>query len=205
MAVLRREPMSYEVELKFPIADPSDLTLQLLARGATQGRVVHQYDLYFRHPSRDFRETHEALRIRRHDDDVFITYKGPVVDKQTKMRREIEIAVGRRPEDFDRMRELLMMLGFEPVRPVEKTRALFHLVWEGRELELAVDSFDDLGTFLEIEAIAAEGDRDKARDTILGLAERLGLSNPERRSYLALMLAQDARKAGADSNSGARG
>ncbi len=197
--------MSYEVELKFPIADPADLTLQLLARGATQGRVVHQYDLYFRHPSRDFRETHEALRIRRQDDDVFITYKGPVVDKQTKMRREIEIAVGRRRQDFDRMRELLMMLGFEPVRPVEKTRALFHLVWEGRELELAVDSIDDLGTFLEIEAIAEEGDRDKARDAILGLAERLGLSNPERRSYLALMLERDARQAASESNSGSRG
>ena len=68
------------------------------------------------------------------------------------MRREIEIAIGRRPEDFDRMRELLMMLGFEPVRPVEKTRALFHLAWEGRDLELAVDSIDELGTFLEIEA-----------------------------------------------------
>jgi adenylate cyclase, class 2 len=197
--------MSYEVELKFPIADPSDLTLQLLARGATHGRVVHQYDLYFRHPSRDFQQTHEALRLRHDDDDVFITYKGPVVDKQTKMRREIEIAVGRRPEDFDRMRELLMMLGFEPVRPVEKTRALFHLAWEGRQLELAVDSIDDLGNFLEIEALAEESDRDTARDAILGLAGRLGLTNPERRSYLALMLERDAQQAAAERKLGSRG
>jgi adenylate cyclase class 2 len=186
--------VTYEVELKFPIADASDVTLQLIARGATPGRVVHQYDVYFRHPSRDFQQTHEAFRIRRYDDDVFITYKGPVLDKATKTRREIEIAVGRRPEDFDRMRELLVMLGFEPVRPVEKTRALFHLAWEGRELELAVDSIDDLGTYLEIEALAEENDRDAARDAILRLAERLGLKNPERRSYLALMLEWDARQ-----------
>ncbi len=186
--------MTYEVELKFPIADASDVTLQLIARGATPGRVVHQYDVYFRHPSRDFQQTHEAFRIRRYDDDVFITYKGPVLDKATKTRREIEIAVGRRPEDFDRMRELLVMLGFEPVRPVEKTRALFHLTWEGRELELAVDSIDDLGTYLEIEALAEESDRDAARDAILRLAERLSLKNPERRSYLALMLEWDARQ-----------
>ncbi|HUE14421.1 MAG TPA: class IV adenylate cyclase [Planctomycetaceae bacterium] len=186
--------MTYEVELKFPIADASDVTLQLIARGATPGRVVHQYDVYFRHPSRDFQQTHEAFRIRRYEDDVFITYKGPVLDKATKTRREIEIAVGRRPEDFDRMRELLVMLGFEPVRPVEKTRALFHLAWEGRELELAVDSIDDLGTYLEIEALAEENDRDAARDGILRLAERLGLQNPERRSYLALMLEWDARQ-----------
>jgi len=186
--------VTYEVELKFPIADASDVTLQLIARGATPGRVVHQYDVYFRHPSRDFQQTHEAFRIRRYDDDVFITYKGPVLDKATKTRREIEIAVGRRPEDFDRMRELLVMLGFEPVRPVEKARALFHLAWEGRELELAVDSIDDLGTYLEIEALAEENDRDLARDAILRLAERLGLKNPERRSYLALMLEWDARQ-----------
>ncbi len=188
--------MSYEVELKFPIADASDMTLQLLARGATQGRVLHQHDVYFRHPSRDFRQTHEALRLRHYDDEVFITYKGPVVDTQTKTRREIEIAIGRRPEDFDRMREVLMLLGFEPVRPVEKTRALFHLAWEGRDLELAVDSIDELGTFLEIEALAEENERDAARDTILRLAERLGLKNAERRSYLALMLEYDARKSG---------
>jgi adenylate cyclase, class 2 len=188
--------MSYEVELKFPIVDASDLTLQLLARGAIQGRVLQQHDVYFRHPSRDFGQTHEALRLRHYDDEVFITYKGPVVDTQTKTRREIEIAIGRRPEDFDRMREVLMLLGFEPVRPVEKTRALFHLAWEGRDLELAVDSVDELGTFLEIEAIAEENERDAARDTILRLAERLSLKNAERRSYLALMLEHDARNSG---------
>jgi len=185
--------VTYEVELKFPIPDAADLTLQLIGRGAVQGRVVHQCDLYFRHPSRDFQQTHEALRIRRSGDDVFITYKGPIVDKQTKTRHEIEIAVGRTPDDFDRMRELLVMLGFQPVRPVEKTRAVFHLAWEGRDLELAVDSVDNLGTFLEIEALAEENERDSARDSILRLAERLNLKNPERRSYLQLVLEADSK------------
>jgi adenylate cyclase class 2 len=182
--------VTYEVELKFPIPDAADVTLQLISRGAAQGSVVYQCDLYFRHPSRDFQQTHEALRIRRSADDVFITYKGPVVDKQTKTRHEIEIAIGRKPEDFERMRDLLVMLGFQPVRPVEKTRALFHLAWEGRDLELAVDSIDDLGTYLEIEALAEEDERDAARDSILRLAERLDLKNPERRSYLQLVSEQ---------------
>jgi adenylate cyclase class 2 len=185
--------MTYEVELKFPIADPADLSLQLLAHGAAQGRVVHQYDLYFRHPARDFQQTHEAFRLRRCDDEFFVTYKGPVVDEKTKMRREIEIAIGRTPDDFGRMRELLVKLGFEPVRPVEKTRALFHLLWEGRQLELAVDSIDPLGAFLEIEALADEDDRNEARDSILRLAQRLGMDSPERRSYLALLFEHDQR------------
>jgi adenylate cyclase class 2 len=182
------DSQTFEVELKFPIADADEITLQLLARGAQHGGVVRQSDLYFQHPCRDFRQTHEALRLRRTDDGVRITYKGPIVDTRTKMRREIELPVGRDPADVDQFHELLTILGFEPVRGVEKLRALYDLSWEGRTLELAVDAVDGLGTFLEIEAMAHGSDRDAARDAILRLAENLGLKNPERRSYLQLLI-----------------
>jgi adenylate cyclase class 2 len=183
-------PETFEVELKFPIADADDMTLQILARGARRGGVVRQSDLYFQHPSRDFRQTHEALRLRRTEDGLRITYKGPIVDARTKMRREIELAVGRDPSDFDQFRELLKILGFEPVRGVEKTRAVYDLKCEGRDLELAVDAVDGLGTYLEIESLAQASDREAARDIILRLAENLGLKNPERRSYLQLLIQQ---------------
>jgi adenylate cyclase, class 2 len=179
---------TFEVELKFPIVDADEITLQLLARGAQRGAVVRQSDLYFQHPCRDFRQTHEALRLRRTDDGVRITYKGPIIDSRTKMRREIELPVGRDGGDVAQFRELLTILGFEPVRGVEKTRALYDLVWEGRDLELAVDAVDGLGTFLEIESLAQDHDRDAARDAILRLAENLELKNPERRSYLQLLI-----------------
>jgi adenylate cyclase class 2 len=183
-------PATFEVELKFPIADADEITLELLARGATRGGVVRQSDLYFQHPSRDFRETHEALRLRRTDDGVKITYKGPIIDSQTKTRREIELPVGRDAGDFDQLCELLKILGFEPVRGVAKVRAIYDLTWEGRNLELAVDSVDGLGTFLEIESLAQDHDREAARDVILGLAAKLGLKNAERRSYLQLLIQQ---------------
>ena len=183
-------PETFEVELKFPIADADDMTLQLLARGAQAGGVVRQSDLYFQHPCRDFRQTHEALRLRKTDDGLRITYKGPIIDSRAKMRRELELPVGRDAGDFDQFRELLTILGFEPVRGVEKTRAVYDLMWEGRHLELAVDAVDGLGTFLEIESMAHDSDRDAARDAILRLAENLGLKNPERRSYLQLLIHQ---------------
>jgi adenylate cyclase, class 2 len=183
-------PETFEVELKFPIADADEMTLQLLARGAHRGGVVKQSDLYFQHPCRDFRQTHEALRLRKTDDGLRITYKGPIIDARTKMRRELELPVGREPGDFDQFRELLTVLGFEPVRGVEKTRAVYDLMWEGRPLELAVDAVEGLGTFLEIESMAHDSDRDAARDAILRLAENLGLKNPERHSYLQLLIQQ---------------
>jgi adenylate cyclase class 2 len=191
-------PETFEVELKYPIDDADEVTLQLLARGARPAGVERQSHLYFRHPSRDFRQTHEALRLRRTDDGVRITYKGPVIDTRTKMRRELELPVGRESGDFDQFRELLCVLGFEPVRGVDKTRATYDLTFDGRQLELAVDAVDDLGAFLEIESLAHEGDRDAARDVILRMAESLGLKNPERRSYLQLLLerAEAANPAG---------
>jgi adenylate cyclase, class 2 len=186
--------MTFEVELKFPVDDAADVMLQLIARGATRGRVLRQYDLYLQHPARDFRQTHEALRLRRSGDDTFVTYKGPLLDSRTKMRQEIEIPFGREPADFDRFLDLFGKLGFHAVRPVEKTRTVFHLAWEGRNLELAVDAVDGLGTYVEIEALADEADRDPARDSILRLAERLDLKNPERRSYLNLVLEEQERQ-----------
>jgi len=187
---------TFEVELKFPIADADEMTLQLLAHGARRGSVVRQSDLYFQHPCRDFRQTHEALRLRKTDDELRITYKGPIIDSRAKMRRELELPVGRDAGDFDQFRELLAILGFEPVRGVEKTRAIYDLMWEGRQLELAVDAVDGLGTFLEIESMAHDSDRDAARDAILRLAENLGLKNPEKRSYLQLLI---QRASGEDS------
>jgi adenylate cyclase, class 2 len=187
------DPATFEVELKFPIDDADDVTLAILARGARRGAVVRQSDLYFQHPSRDFRQTHEALRLRKTDDGLRITYKGPIIDSRTKMRRELELPIGGDREDFERWRELLIILGFEPVRGVDKTRAVYDLNWESRDLELAVDAVDGLGTFLEIESIAHDFDRDAARDAILRLADNLGLKNSERRSYLQLLMEQ-ARK-----------
>jgi adenylate cyclase class 2 len=108
------------------------------------------------------------------------------------MRREIELPIGRDQSDFDQFRELLRVLGFDPVREVEKTRALYELTWEGRDLELAVDAVDGLGSFLEIESMAQDSDRDAARDAILRLAEKLGLENPEQRSYLQLLIQRES-------------
>jgi len=54
----------YEVELKFPLADPQPVVARLLEWGAQRSDAIEQTDLYFRHPSRDFEQTDEALRLR---------------------------------------------------------------------------------------------------------------------------------------------
>jgi len=181
----------YEVELKFPLVSSQPVLKKLEGLGAVRRAAVMQSDRYFNHPSRDFAQTDEALRIRVSGERYRVTYKGPLVDATTKMRREIELPFGDEPGDDERFAELLTELGFREVRTVRKERLPLELEWEGRRLELAVDNVEGLGHFLEIETFADEATKDAARDCIWRLAERLGLENSERRSYLTLLMDQD--------------
>lgn len=180
--------MLYEVELKFPLPDCREILNRLAELGAVAESPQEQVDRYFNHPARDFRETNEAFRIRSVGTANCLTYKGPVVDRATKTRREIEIAIAEGPDAVIQMEQMLTLLGFRAVREVRKVRTPHSLIWHDRRFELALDEVPSIGTFLEIELIADEAGRDAARDAILELAAFLKLPQPERRSYLELVL-----------------
>ena len=185
--------MSYEVELKFPLtdADSRRIVLEMTRLGAARQSSVEQRDLYFNHPTRNFARTDEALRIRVAGESTFLTYKGPLLDSRTKTRHEIELPVGRSPADADQLSELLRQLEFRKVRTVAKTRVPWFLHWENHSAEIVLDNVAGLGLFLELEILTDAASLDETRDSILRLAEHLGLKHPERRSYLRLLLETD--------------
>ena len=180
--------MNYEVELKFPLSSASDVQSHLVTLGANPDSPIEQRDRYFNHPGRDFAVTDEAFRIRSVGTSNCITYKGPVLDRATKMRHEIEIAIADGPEAASQMGELWSALGFRFVREVCKTRTPWRLTWNQHDYELALDEVPALGTFLEIELVVDDAHREDAKNAILKLAAELGLSNPERRSYLEMVI-----------------
>jgi adenylate cyclase class 2 len=179
----------YEVELKFALADPGEFIRRLADCGARPGPALNQADLYFNHPSHDFAKTDEAFRIRTVDGWPCVTYKGPIVDSQTKTRREIEVALAGN-DAGENFAEILQLLGFRPVREVRKRRQTYHLAWQGREFEIAVDDVQELGVFAEIETVADEAERPAAINAILDLVSQFQLPAPERKSYLSLLLAK---------------
>lgn len=181
----------YEVELKFPLIDGDAFVRRLVECEARPGSSADQCDLYFNHPARDFEQTDEAFRIRTVNGQHRVTYKGPVVDPNIKTRREIEIELAGN-EAFEKFSEMLRLLGFRPVRKVSKHRQTFHLNWEGREFEIALDRVEGLGLFAEIETLAEESGRAAASAAILSLVAQFQLPPPQRKSYLALLLAKDA-------------
>jgi len=183
----------YEVELKFRVNDTDPVVRQLAALAAEPHPLQDHCDLYFNHPVRDFEQTNEALRVRSIGNCHLITYKGPVVDSQTKTRREIEIPL-EGAEAGGQLGEILRLLSFRPVREVRKKRHPYRCTWQGRAFEVALDDVAGLGHFVEIETQADEAERAAAVAAILAFASHFQLGQPEKRSYLSLLLEKDAKE-----------
>ncbi len=181
--------MSYEVEVKYGSVDHGQLTRLLLERGGVARPAVSQEDTYLGHPARDFAVTNEAFRLRRIGSENRITYKGPRRAGPTKTREEIEISLADGDATFAQLGRLFEILGFTPVAAIRKTRTSFHLVYCGLPIEVALDRAEGLGDFAEIETmVATEGELPAAQACVLALAQELGLTDAEPRSYLRMVL-----------------
>lgn len=137
-------------------------------------------DIYFNHPSRDFAETDEALRIRKQNNEAFLTYKGPKIDAITKTREELNTPI----DDPVVTQLILLQLGFLETFSVKKNRRKYLL--DG--ITLAVDNVDGLGRFLEAEFETIEADYQVHRDRVVTVLGKLGCRELIRKSYLELLL-----------------
>ena len=184
----------YEVEVKVR-ADHDAVRDSLESVGATHVESVEQEDVYYDAPDRDFATTDEALRVREERSatnrsegadaettDTRLTYKGPLVDSDSKTRQEAETAV----VDPAQLRDILDGLGYDPAATVRKERERYTV--DG--ITVTLDTVEGLGEFVEGE-LETEDDIEGARDRVLSLLTDLGLDTDEqiRTSYLGLLLA----------------
>ena len=177
----------FEVECKVR-AHHDSVRSRLERLGCERIESVTQEDTYYDAPDRDFAETDEALRVREERageaTETLLTYKGPLVDTESKTREEAETAV----TDPDAIRSILGGLGYEPAATVEKERDRYSL--DG--VTVTLDSVEGLGEFVEAE-LETETDVEAARERVQAVLERLGLDPDEgiRTSYLGLLLAEE--------------
>lgn len=175
----------YEVEVKVA-ADLAAVAERLDELGATQAGDVVQVDTYYDAPHRDFAETDEALRVRREtregDTEVRITYKGPLVEAESKTREEYETGVA----DGETADAIFENLGFTPAATVEKDRRCYR--YDGYTVTL--DAVEGVGDFVEVETETDEDGVEAAREGAFTILRELGLDPDEqtRTSYLGLLL-----------------
>jgi len=194
-------------------ADHGAVRAALDEAGAERLGTVAQSDTYYDAPHRDFAQTDEAFRIRtvasavetfergedlaadvdavlsgdaRAGGETRVTYKGPLVEAESKTREEFETAVGNEEE----VAAILDGLGFEPVADVRKLRTKFHL----NGFTVLLDAVEGVGDYVEIETeVDAEAEVEAAREDAYAVLRGLGLDPTEqiRTSYLGLRLGDD--------------
>ena len=191
---------TFEVEIKFRVENVSELERKLQQIGGTAfSEPVMESDSFFLHPSRNFVETDECLRLRNRilpvgTSEHSLTYKGPKIDTSTKTRKEIEIPI----TEPERWESLLTALGFHQSASVQKIRRRQGLIVNNRHVEIVLDTLPALPEanrlFLEIETLAPAEELEVCRSLILGIAEQLELGTPVQDSYLKLVQDTDIRK-----------
>jgi adenylate cyclase class 2 len=172
-----------EVEVKARVKDPKNVERSIIALGASPTGIEVQADTYYSAPYRDFAKTDEALRIRVHDNNCFLTYKGPKMDTISKTRKEYEIEVN----DADCMGNILSSLSFTPVATIVKKRKKYRL----GDFIISLDEVRNLGDFIEAEVSIRDSKLHEEKvECIFRLFEKLGIRRDEsiRMSYLEMIL-----------------
>ena len=162
-----------EIKVKIEASQIESIRNNLFALGAVSKGKIKESDTYFTAPHRDFIQTKECLRIRKRDDYLELTYKGPTTKSMNAEKQfwksEINIPLLSSKKDAE---ALLESLNFTKVVAVSKKREKFVL---GKQ-EISFDDVENLGWFLEIEkTITNKKERQKALDENVALLKKLGV------------------------------
>ena len=170
-----------EVEVKARIDSFNEIEMKLEAIGASKAKTEFQEDIYFQSPIVDFAKTDEALRIRTTNNNTFITYKGPKLNRDAKTRKEVEMKI----ESAEKASDIFAEIGFKPARTVRKNRQYYSY----ENFEISLDDVEGLPPYMEIEIALENGeDYSEAQDKIFELFEKLGITDGfERTSYMELL------------------
>jgi len=137
-----------EYEAKFRVSSLDDVERSLRSLGAVFEEEVFEEDHYIDlHPCVKLRERDEALRVRiskgnRTSQRGELTYKGPKIRKNLKIREELTVEVS----DPYTLIEIFKRLGFKEY-VLRKHRRIYRLA----NYKIFLDRVEGVGSFIEIE------------------------------------------------------
>jgi adenylate cyclase class 2 len=168
-----------EVKLKLKGMSIEELKNKLLKDQIKYIGVEKQTDIYLNSKFRNFKETDEALRIRKVNNTVELTYKGPKFSSKSKSREEITVEIN----DENAMLKILQKLDIYPVYSVSKERYTFI----DNNFNICLDKVEGLGEYIEIEGI--NSDENKLLEYINDFIRKYNINvEMERKSYLELLV-----------------
>jgi adenylate cyclase class 2 len=170
-----------ETEVKIKLSHPriEDLEKELIKNNFKFINEEIQEDIYFNSIYKDFKLTDEALRIRVSKDKAELTYKGPKLSSDIKVREELSCEI----KDVNSMISILEKLGFLPKYKINKKRKNY--MW-GKYI-ISLDIVENLGEFIEIEA--NDVSKNEFKSFVSEFVEKFGIKGEVLlKSYLEIML-----------------
>ena len=167
----------YEVEVKAVLKDREAVMKKLQDLGCKFSEELHQVDNIFIPEGAVFPPPIEdkvgVLRVRKSNNKYSFTLKIPQSSRQDSLERELEIM------DGEKMVEILKLLKYQQVPTVDKKRIKTNV----GDIEIVLDSVEDLGEFIEAEKIIKSEnpeDRKKTQEELFVFLETLGVKKEDR-------------------------
>jgi len=178
-----------EVEIKVPLEKEAFFNLKVKLREICKfEKASQQSDAYFSPAHRDFVEPEfpfEWLSIRKRAGKTILNYKHfhPENVEVTTHCDEFEAVI----ENPEQLEKIFSSLNFKKLVTVEKERETYLF---NDEFEVALDEVNDLGYFIEVEALKDFGGVEETRRRLLEFAGKLGIdaSKIDKRGYPYLLM-----------------
>jgi predicted adenylyl cyclase CyaB len=169
-----------EIEVKIRINDISAIGEKILNLGTSveKQRFLEENTLYdFR--SKELERKQQALRLRKINKKILLTFKGPPQkSRRFKIREEYETEV----RNEKQLKKILKSLGLQPAFSYQK----FRTIYRKKNLKVCLDE-THIGNFMELEG---------ERNEIVKFAKALGLSKNKfiKLDYIQLMKKEGEQK-----------
>ncbi|MEO8638181.1 MAG: class IV adenylate cyclase [Candidatus Taylorbacteria bacterium] len=173
-----------EIEVKARLRDKKAVVKKLKSIGCVFEVPVTQSDTVYAKvvgTVSKYLSSDVFLRIRvKNGKKIFFTVKKPLSNGLDKL--EYEVVVNSKVE----IEQAILLMGYKKAVEVNKTR----IVAKYKEREICIDEVQNLGTFIEVEELRADGDSEKIQDELFAFVESLGVSREDRvfSGYDILML-----------------
>lgn len=164
-----------EVEIKIPVAESDFLKIKTwLAKNGKLVKSSSQEDDYFTPAHRDFTKPghpFEWLSIRKRGEHAILNYKHfhPEDVEVTTYCDEFETELG----SLANAKKIFEALDMKALVKVKKEREVYVY---GSDFEISLDKVEELGFFIEIEALSDLGGEEETRKRLIETASFLGLN-----------------------------
>jgi len=166
-----------EIEVKIKIEHPKEITQRIVDLDAVLDRDRHwEENTLYDFTNKDLYKKNHALRVRKINRKIFLTFKGATQkSRKFKIREEYETEV----KNEKQLKKILKSLGLQPVFTYNKYRTVFRK----KRLKICLDE-TSIGNYLELEG---------QQNEIVRFAEALQLSKEDfiKKDYIQLIKDQE--------------